>query len=514
MPSVQTQHLFQLIKSLGQAEKRNFKLFVGRTGYNNKFTVLFDALDKQKVYNEEKLLKKAPEIKRQQLPNLKAQLYKHLLESLRLLGSRQDSEIELREQLDYAKVLYNKGLYGQSLRMLDKIKQQVKHLHSNTLLLEILEFEKRIELQYITRSVDNRAEEISQEITKVVDYVHNANVFSNLALKLFDMHVKIGFVKTDLEAENVKNKFLQHLPQYKEQELDFFERLYVCQAYVWYNLIVQDFLTGYRYATKWVNLFEEFPEMKRVQTDQYVAGYNYLLETLFMLLHASQFEIVLGKLVRIADEKDIAMNDNIRTMLFQCVNVHRLNLLLMKGHFTEGLKDVQTMQQGIEKYGRNLDANQLILFDYKIGCLYFGAGDFRNAIRYLVKVIHRKDGSIRTDMHSFARILNLISHYELGNQDLVDKEIVATYRFLGQMKELNMVQVEIFRFLSNTRNIFPNEVKEEFKKLHASLMKLTNHPYEKRPFLYLDIISWLESKIEARTVEEIIKEKYLLREGA
>lgn len=34
-----------------------------------------------------------------------------------------------------------------------------------------------------------------------------------------------------------------------------------------------------------------------------------------------------------------------------------------------------------------------------------------------------------------------------------------------------------------------------------------NHPYEKRAFLYLDIISWLESKIENRPVAEIIQEK-------
>jgi hypothetical protein len=31
--------------------------------------------------------------------------------------------------------------------------------------------------------------------------------------------------------------------------------------------------------------------------------------------------------------------------------------------------------------------------------------------------------------------------------------------------------------------------------------------YEKRAFLYLDIISWLESKIENRRISDIMKEK-------
>ena len=38
---------------------------------------------------------------------------------------------------------------------------------------------------------------------------------------------------------------------------------------------------------------------------------------------------------------------------------------------------------------------------------------------------------------------------------------------------------------------------------------MKNHPYERRAFLYLDIISWLESKIENKPVGEVIRQKYL-----
>jgi hypothetical protein len=39
-------------------------------------------------------------------------------------------------------------------------------------------------------------------------------------------------------------------------------------------------------------------------------------------------------------------------------------------------------------------------------------------------------------------------------------------------------------------------------------MVYENHPFEKRAFLYLDIISWLESKIENRPVQAIIRQKF------
>jgi len=44
-------------------------------------------------------------------------------------------------------------------------------------------------------------------------------------------------------------------------------------------------------------------------------------------------------------------------------------------------------------------------------------------------------------------------------------------------------------------------------------VKLAQLPYEKRPFLYLDIISWLESRMQKRTVQAVIKEKYLVEQA-
>ena len=54
-----------------------------------------------------------------------------------------------------------------------------------------------------------------------------------------------------------------------------------------------------------------------------------------------------------------------------------------------------------------------------------------------------------------------------------------------------------------------NVLKDEFKKLRSRLLQLAEHPYEKRAFLYLDIISWLESKISNVPVQTIIRKKYL-----
>ena len=154
-----TDALFQLIHSLQKAEKRNFKLYIKRNSGNDnlKIVQLFDTLDKMNEYDEVVLLKKTPGIQKKQLSNIKARLYREVLVSLRLLESVQNIDIQLHEQLDYARILYNKGLYLQSLKILDKIKETARANNQVSLLVQVIFLEKKIEALHITRSMQDRA---------------------------------------------------------------------------------------------------------------------------------------------------------------------------------------------------------------------------------------------------------------------------------------------------------------------------------------------------------------------
>ena len=145
MPNRNTDELFQLIQSLSKSEKRIFKLHVKRISGSDdlKILALFDALDSMAEYDEEKLLRKNSSIQKQQLSNIKAYLYKQILSSL--THSSPDIETQLSEQIIYARLLYNKGLYMQALKMLDKVKLLARTNNQSTYRLQALIFEKKIE---------------------------------------------------------------------------------------------------------------------------------------------------------------------------------------------------------------------------------------------------------------------------------------------------------------------------------------------------------------------------------
>ena len=76
------------------------------------------------------------------------------------------------------------------------------------------------------------------------------------------------------------------------------------------------------------------------------------------------------------------------------------------------------------------------------------------------------------------------------------------------MNDLNSVQEEILKFLRNLNSVEPEYLKKEFRKLRDRLIIIQKQPYQRRAFLYLDIIGWLESKIKEISVQDIIKQRF------
>jgi hypothetical protein len=118
-----------------------------------------------------------------------------------------------------------------------------------------------------------------------------------------------------------------------------------------------------------------------------------------------------------------------------------------------------------------------------------------------------KEKYLKQDVQCFARILNLVAHYELGNDDLVEYQLKSTYRFLIKYGDLQKVQEQIIGFIRKTANVRREEITPYFIELKEDLEEIFNDPYEQRPLLYLDLISWLTSRIENVSVESIIKSR-------
>ena len=264
----------------------------------------------------------------------------------------------------------------------------------------------------------------------------------------------------------------------------------------------------YRYTQKWVDLFGEQPTMKAVETGHYIKGMHNLLNAHFDLRNHQQFDKVLKVFEEFASSEIAVQHDNFRVQAFMYLYTSKINQHFMHGTFKEGLALVPYIEEKLSEVTLYLDRHRILVFNYKIASLYFGSGDYKTSIDYLQRIIN-DNVDLRYDLQCYARLMHLMAHYEIGNFDILEYLIKSVYRFMAKMENLTVIEEEMFKFLRNTFYLSAIKLKPEFEKLLNKIKQFETSKFETRAFAYLDIISWLESKVTDKPVYEIIRQKYL-----
>ena len=251
MFSSKSKDIFELVKSMTKAEKRAFKLKSRASSPKDKlFIKLFDLIDKSEDPNDHDILIKLKVSVGSNYANLKRHLYKRILLSLRELNADKKPNIKIREHIDLAYVLYGKGLYLQALSILDIAKKLCFKYETDFSLLTILEFEKLIHSRHITRTQHEQIDLIIDQSSQISESINSRVKLSNLRLKLHQIYVKRGHVKSHDEFIKIKSFFNTHIDLVDYDSLSLMEQVYYNQSCVWYYYIIDDFLNRCGLAEK------------------------------------------------------------------------------------------------------------------------------------------------------------------------------------------------------------------------------------------------------------------------
>lgn len=495
MSNKRSDTLFTLIKSLSKSEKRYFKL--SETGNSNKkYLRLFELIDDQKAFNEEAILESEPLLKRSQFSNLKAHLYSKILRALRDFSLPSIAGVQIRELIDEAQILFNKSLYQQSSQRLNKAFSLASETDNLELQLEILKWQKQVLTHTVGWDNQQYVNEIIADVEAVNSQINNINKFSNLQSQLQSLYQKTGYIRNEEEFKKIELIFNSNLPEIDEEKMTITEKIHLYQLYIGYFFFIQDFQSGYDYARKWVALFHQNKALLRPKLEWYISGLNHLLIAENKLLRLDEFQETKKELRALNKLPQSSYNENIRLKLLKYTYVHEFNSLFLSGSFERGVELIERLSSGLEGFINQLDAHSRVILYYKTACLYFGNGDFKKSIDWLNKILDLKDGDLREDIHGFARIMILISHYELENIELIQYYVRSTYRFLAKKKDLHQFQKLILNFLKGLDpQLSPSDVVQRFETLKEKMLIIQKDPFENRAFVYFDIVVWLDSKI-------------------
>ncbi len=183
--------------------------------------------------------------------------------------------------------------------------------------------------------------------------------------------------------------------------------------------------------------------MLSVETPVYIKAMHNLMGAHFDLLNHQKLQETIKQFEKFAHLDLVEQNENNRILTYVYLYTARINLYFLRGTFTKGLRLVPFLEDMLKKYGIYLMTHRVLVFYYKIACLYFGSGNNEKAIEYLNKIINQKVicGLICNVIQG---CLHLIAHYELGNFDLLEYLIKSVYRFMAKMENLSKVEEEMF----------------------------------------------------------------------
>ena len=501
-------HLHQLIKSLSAPEKGYIKkhAMLHVIGEQNKYIKIFDAIDKQKVYDEKEIIRKFKgEPTLNNFAVAKNYLFKFILKSLESYNNNVKSE--LRSALNQIEILYNKNLPTVAKKMILKSKATALEHELYEFMEELIDWEIILLVEEATpenylKLVNKYFEELYDSIEKKKTIIGYKHLYQKLRAKA----LYTGLARNDedvIEFQKIAN----------EDKSNDKNLLNTFNAQYYRNLMQANFLftineqgQANEILKKNVDLLDNNKHMLELKPFTYLGLLrNKAVNELSLMLYSDLFN-TLERMDRFV-EKYGQLNRNYELLTENL----KLFVYIPTGQFDKALG----IANKVEKIYGQLPQTKTLqkekqLHHYALAYIYIGLGEYKLANQNINLLLHNTDLDFRSDLFCFAHILSLIIYFEMDDEEMMEKRIRSTYRLLMKRNKLYNYEKQIIAFFKDTQNKVrtSSELTKDFVRLKNNIEELTTNKVERNALNLFDLISWLESKIEKKSFMEIKQKKF------
>lgn len=252
-------------------------------------------------------------------------------------------------------------------------------------------------------------------------------------------------------------------------------------------------------------ILDENPLIKADLPKRYVRTLHYIINGQIELLDLDGARANIA-LMRALPEEPGFSGISIATQVFVAGTICELRLLDRGGEHARAVEMAPDFIAGMEALGDRLHKEYALEFQWCMACAYFGAGQVNKALSWLNKVLNDNETTLRQDIFTYARLFNLVVHYELGNYDLLSYIVRSTQRFLDKRQRANDVEVVLIdgiRKLARASEVA--QKRDLFKALHGQLAELLNDPNERLVLKYFDVLAWAEAKSTGESFSDVVR---------
>lgn len=480
--------LMELIQSLDSSEKRFFTRYTNQTGSGDtdKFYRLFRHLVSGGSLDDPKLAVILDLTGPTQLVNLQRHLYGRILDALRLQHRRRDAGVQVREQVDYANLLYDRGLYLHALKILSRAKEQAYTNHLDLHHLLIIDFEKTIESRHITRASSERMTSLTTESRRRQEVMGSTVRQSNLQLMLQRHFIQHGHVTSAAEARIFYQLYHHYFSDPVPPTATYMERILAHQCRFWYHYNQLQLASAAVHSAKWTQIIESRTDLREREINYYIKGMDRRLLLAFFSYDATTHREVHTKLATfVARSNRTQQQRNSRNLAETVLLRAEINQLLLESSSSRSGLD----KTRIDRFGQRVrrlsgvDRHKQLVLEYKLSVLCALSGNHQHALDYLGPILDERN-PLRYDLIVYTRLLQLWCHYRLGHREFVGYGINNVARYLGRIAYTSEYPAMILQLL---RGLLRGESAVAIDKFTSRTGELRDKVFDLREFRYLEL---------------------------
>jgi len=489
--------LFELIKSMSKTEKGYFKKFTARSTakekkHKNNYIRLFEAIDRQKKYDEQLLLQLfAKEKFAKNFSWTKKYLYDQILSSLEAFHASKSEEVQVKQLIGQSQILYNRGLFKQCAKLLAKAKKKAITYECLLLLLEILTIERDLIVHLETKNVKGKLTQLLQERQHILQQLQNRESYLELNCRLY-IHAKSSMSVHAPQTIEELDKIIKHpLLQAEKNALSFIACIYFFSCHsIYYNILGQA-EKAYDYAKKLVHLWDKFPHFKQQSPERYIAAINNLLIRSRRLEKYEETINYLDSLRAI----DSGGHVDLEIKQFLAIYNNEMSLLVNQKKYEQAILLLPEMEQHLQLYENKLSKEWRLAFYVTATDLHFRTAKYEEALHWVNKILSNANIGIRKDLYTSARLLKLVLHHELQHDFLVEHISRSTQRYMEKTEPLSKLEKSILHFIKDAaiKNSPPSTT--DYAQLRRELAALATQKTEQKLFSFFNYIGWLDRKL-------------------
>ena len=159
-----------------------------------------------------------------------------------------------------------------------------------------------------------------------------------------------------------------------------------------------------------------------------------------------------------------------------------------------GIALIPTIEKALTTHQKTIGIHNKITFYYLFAYCFFGIRQFPDSLTYLNKILSVKTNVV-TEIVEFTHLLNVLTHFELRNNELLEYLIPSTRRFLRKRRTLYKTEEVVFSHIKKvTQTIEKSKKKILWTSFYEKILALKLDKNEQRVFNYFDFEWWLKSK--------------------